>query len=150
MMARAQAEAADSSVPWRISGSARLRDVALEVGPNLSAFVAIAVRERLVRLGREVPPPLPPKARGRKPGWRRKPAAEIGAPDRADRSVPWPMSGSRALADAARAAGPNLSHFVDVAVREMLGRLAREVPPPLPPKRNGRTQQPPQKTRIRP
>lgn len=55
-----------------------------------------------------------------------------------DRSVPWRISGSEALADAAREVGPNLSAFVDRAVREKLGRLGKPVPPPLPPKRNGR------------
>lgn len=54
-----------------------------------------------------------------------------------DRSVRWHVSGSEALADAAREVGPNLSAFVDRAVREKLARLGKAVPPPLPPKHNG-------------
>ncbi len=54
-----------------------------------------------------------------------------------DVTVPWRISGSRALAEACRAAGPNLSAFVDGACREALARAGAEVPAPLPPKRNG-------------
>ena len=56
----------------------------------------------------------------------------------ADRSVPWRISGSEALRDAARLAGPGESAFVDRAVRALLEEEGRDVPPPLPPKRNGR------------
>ncbi len=55
----------------------------------------------------------------------------------ADRTIPWRISGSRALAEACRDVGPNLSAFVDAACREALARAGAEVPPPLPPKRNG-------------
>ena len=56
----------------------------------------------------------------------------------ADRSIPWRITGSEALRDAARLAGPGESAFVDRAVRALLETEGRDVPPPLPPKRNGR------------
>ena len=55
-----------------------------------------------------------------------------------DRSIPWRITGSGALRDAAREAGPGESAFVDRAVRALLESEGRDVPPPLPPKRNGR------------
>jgi hypothetical protein len=55
-----------------------------------------------------------------------------------DRSVPWRISGSLALREACRRLGPNVSAVVDRAVRALLAAEGRRIPPPLPPKRNGR------------
>jgi hypothetical protein len=62
-----------------------------------------------------------------------------------DHSKPWRITGSAALEDAARAAGrPSLSALVDEAVRALLTREGREVPPPyLPGKRGPKTKEVP-------
>ena len=108
---------------------------------DFSAYVDALVRADLQMAGVPPPPPLRPAPNRAA----RAPVKPAKAPKGPDASVRWPISGSGLLFDAARsraqALGKNLSGYLDGLVRAELVEAGLAVPPPLPPRQNGRRRQ---------
>ena len=130
-----------------VTGSRALRAAArahaAALGWEFSPFVDELIREDLQTAELPIPPPLPLAPNHAE----RTPAKPGEMPEGPDATVPWSISGSALLFEAARARaaalGTTLSGDLDGLVRAELEEAGVPVPPPLPLRQNGRRRQRP-------